>query len=459
MRRLKAVEEKTDQVTEAVEDAEAAASEATTAAATATQAATDAVEALENVTEQAAQAQRDAQSALSTATAARTAANTAQTAAQRAQGTANGAAAQAQSASQNASTAVQRANAAQEAAEAAQGAEAVQAEQQTAEAAKPVQGRYKGAGAVRIAGGKQVKELGLSDEQYRAYKAAEIMAPALGTEIEINESLERDGKAVNGYYDPKTNTLKININAVRGGKKIALYTLGHESTHYVKANAPEQFGRLADFVEAQLGERWSTLTAEKRESLSKLNLLTGMSEEQIADLVREEVVADGMELILTDGKVLEELANQDKSLWETIKEWITETIAKIKEYYGQLNQASKTAQSAKAAQTTGKAVHLGRHLFIDLSQDIPECSDQQILQGLHVLRIHRIRIKLQRLYFSLSVHDDLHGTAAHGRNEFLLLQLLLLFFHLTLHFLRLLHQVVHISRHPAAVAPASLSHT
>lgn len=241
---------------------------------------------------------------------------------------------------------------AQEAAQPAQGAEAVQAEQQTAEATKPVQGRYKGTGAVRIAGGKKVKELGLSDEQYLAYKAAEIMAPALGTEIEINESMERDGKAVNGYYDPKTNTLKININAVRGGKKIALYTLGHESTHYIKANAPEQFGRLADFVEAQLGERWSTLTAEKRESLSKLDLLTGMSEEQIADLVREEVVADGMELILTDGKVLEELAHKDRSLWQTVKSWIKNTIAKIKEYYGQLNRASKTAQTLRETLNT-----------------------------------------------------------------------------------------------------------
>lgn len=240
----------------------------------------------------------------------------------------------------------------QEAAEPAQGAEAVQTEQQTTETAKPVQGRYKGTGAVRIVGGKQVKELGLSDEQYRAYKAAEIMAPALGTEIEINESLERDGKAVNGYFDPKTNTLKININAVRGDKKIALYTLGHESTHYVKANAPEQFGRLADFMETQMGERWSTLTAEKRESLSKLNLLTGMSEEQIADLVREEVVADGMELILTDGKVLKELAHKDRSLWQTVKNWIQNTIAKIKEYYGQLNRASKTAQTLKETLNT-----------------------------------------------------------------------------------------------------------
>ena len=36
-------------------------------------------------------------------------------------------------------------------------------------------------------------------------------------------------------------------------------------------------------------------------------------------MAAEEVVADGMELILTDGKVLEELAREDKTLWEKTK--------------------------------------------------------------------------------------------------------------------------------------------
>ena len=51
-----------------------------------------------------------------------------------------------------------------------------------------------------------------------------------------------------------------------------------------------------------------------------------------------------MELILTDGKVLSELANTDKSLWNKVKAWITDVISKIKKYYGELSGASKTAQ-------------------------------------------------------------------------------------------------------------------
>ena len=65
---------------------------------------------------------------------------------------------------------------------------------------------------------------------------------------------------------------------------------------------------------------------------------------ELNDLAAEEVVADGMELILTDGKVLNELANTDKSLWNKVKEWITDVISKIKKYYGELSGASKTAQ-------------------------------------------------------------------------------------------------------------------
>ena len=51
-----------------------------------------------------------------------------------------------------------------------------------------------------------------------------------------------------------------------------------------------------------------------------------------------------MELILTDGKVLNELANTDQSLWSKVKNWITDIISKIKKYYGELSGASKTAQ-------------------------------------------------------------------------------------------------------------------
>lgn len=240
-------------------------------------------------------------------------------------------------------------NTAQTVQETAQGAQEVKVEQQTAEAAKPVQGRYKGAGAVRIAGGKQVKELGLSDEQYRAYKAAEILAPTTGADIEIHESLEKDGKTANGYYDPATNTIHININAKRGtsGKQIALYTLGHETTHYIREWSPEKYDELASFVMDKLGGDTDSLVSSKADFLRTISDYQNKTDEEIMDLAREDVIADGMELILTDGKVLDELARTDRTLWQKVKAWIENTISKIRKAYADLNQASKTAQTLR----------------------------------------------------------------------------------------------------------------
>ncbi|MBQ2249355.1 MAG: hypothetical protein II326_04195, partial [Clostridia bacterium] len=211
--------------------------------------------------------------------------------------------------------------------------------------AKP-EARKQTKGTVTVSDGMKPNK-DFSDVQYATYKAAGILADSLGLNIEIHKSLERNGKTVNGYYDTGTKVLHVNINAMRDGKQIALYTLGHELTHYIKDWSPDKFNALADFVAEQMGTDMETAVDEKMASLRRLGLLDKKTTEQAAEMAREEVVADGMELILTDGRVLDELAKTDKSLWEKVRDWIKSTVAKIRKYYGELNQASKTAQVLK----------------------------------------------------------------------------------------------------------------
>ncbi len=187
----------------------------------------------------------------------------------------------------------------------------------------------------------------LDDAQFTAYKAAEIMAPALKADIEIHKELKRDGKEVNGYYDLKTNTIHININAVRDGKHIALYTLGHEVTHYIKAWSPKKFYELGDYVMDQLGEGAEKAVRDKLDFLKRNDLVKGLDETEAYDRAYEEVVADGMELVLTDGTVLNELARENKTLWQKIKDRIFEIIEKIKKAYNDLSKTSRTAQILK----------------------------------------------------------------------------------------------------------------
>ena len=68
-----------------------------------------------------------------------------------------------------------------------------------------------------------------------------------------------------------------------------------------------------------MGGDAKTLIDEKVSLLRSMEDYKDFTVAELNDLAAEEVVADGMELILTDGKVLEELAKTDRSLWEKIR--------------------------------------------------------------------------------------------------------------------------------------------
>ena len=53
---------------------------------------------------------------------------------------------------------------------------------------------------------------------------------------------------------------------------------------------------------------------------------------------------EGRGRVLTDGTVLNELARENKTLWQKIKDRIFEIIEKIKKAYGDLSKTSRTAQ-------------------------------------------------------------------------------------------------------------------
>ena len=220
-----------------------------------------------------------------------------------------------------------------------------EARQTTADAKKaPRVKRGAESGVVRVEKGMIIRNL--SDDQYAAYKAAEIIAGATGTDVMFHQTLGKvGGKQAYGYYDMGTGVLHININAMRDGKHIALYTLAHEVTHYVREWSPAKFDALADFVMERLGVDAQTAIMEKLSVLRSAGLIDGsMTIQDAYDLAYEEVIADGMEGVLADGTVLEALAKHDKTLWEKIKAWISNVISKIKKAYGDLSHTSKTAQ-------------------------------------------------------------------------------------------------------------------
>lgn len=174
-----------------------------------------------------------------------------------------------------------------------------------------------------------VNKKAMDGRQWASVGTMKAFAQATGVNVvfyesQANERGEYEG--ANGFY--KNGTLYLDINAGRDrvamGETAILKTAAHEVTHYIKEGSTEQYEVLKNFVVEKL-------TREK--GLSIDDLVTdkqrrepGLSYEEAVD----EVVADACEMMLKDSKAVEQLARENRSLAERIRQWIRKWVRSLK---------------------------------------------------------------------------------------------------------------------------------
>ena len=173
-----------------------------------------------------------------------------------------------------------------------------------------------------------------------AIAAMEMLSKALGVDFWVFESYEKNGRRIyvdengkeytaNGWYDKYG--VHIDLNAGNDGRGVMLYTLAHELTHHIRKYSPEKFMAFADVVMKGYGDR--DISAENliQEQIAKAK--RNGRRDYTYDEAYEDMIADSMEGILADGKVLEKLKGlqeSDPSLWETVKQWAKDVAEKIR---------------------------------------------------------------------------------------------------------------------------------
>ena len=227
------------------------------------------------------------------------------------------------------------------------------------------------------------------------------MAKALGTDIVFHRSMTHAGKTAAGYFDPSDGSIHINVNAMRDGKhNIALYTLGHETVHFIKAWTPGKYTELESFVMEKLGDRAEALMADKRAQLDEMGDLKDLTDAEADALVREEVVADSMEGVLSDGEVLAELQQRNSTLWEKIKTFVTSVIQRVKAAYGDLSGVSKTAQ---VLSETVESLDQVKRLFTESVVDASEARKSAQAEG--VTGVNQGKMQVRQVKTSVSSEE------------------------------------------------------
>lgn len=200
-----------------------------------------------------------------------------------------------------------------------------------AETAKKPSGQTDGTGKVHF----DRKGRTFNETQETGLKTVELLSQLLGNDFYVFESYEKDGHrmyldengeerpAPNGFYDPKTGSVHVDLNAGVDGEGTMLFTLAHELTHFIRDWSQTKFDALSEAVlQMVYREKNIDVTERIREQITKAER---NGRELTADEAHEEMIADSMETILRDGEVLRELMEQvrerDTTLWEKIVQW------------------------------------------------------------------------------------------------------------------------------------------
>lgn len=119
----------------------------------------------------------------------------------------------------------------------------------------------------------------------------------------------------------------ININAGGGSKMLAASTLGHELTHALQDYAGTKYEELAQYIEQSYKSKYGT---SKWNQLIENKLAAGYRREDAIN----EIVANSCSEMLLNSKTIQNLAQENSSLFEEIRTRIGDIVAKIKAAYG-----------------------------------------------------------------------------------------------------------------------------
>ena len=175
-------------------------------------------------------------------------------------------------------------------------------------------------------------------------KVAEYIAKAIGAKIvlyESNEDRTDNKRTENGWYDWSTGTIYLDVNAGDFGDRSMLRTLAHELTHVIQSRSPAEYSALRQFILDKYFDG-------KQELLDRRITEAMKADPNLkAEYAVDEVVADACEMMLRDSEAIKQLYQQDKNLFNRIKDFIDKFVNAIREAFEGVDAYSGAAEDMR----------------------------------------------------------------------------------------------------------------
>ena len=167
----------------------------------------------------------------------------------------------------------------------------------------------------------------LDKRQRASLRFLRDLARVTGLDISVYKSTSgADGTLMgaNGSYVGGRIRVDLNAGAIYEGKledASMLRTVSHELTHFMAETAETEFKELQSF----LVEKLSAWEGHSIQDLvdEKLAVAKSHGRDISTEEALEEVVADGCEMMLRDSKAIRQLAEENRTLFEKVRDWMT----------------------------------------------------------------------------------------------------------------------------------------
>ena len=161
----------------------------------------------------------------------------------------------------------------------------------------------------------------LRGRQVQDVAAMDYIGKALGTTIVYFESV--NDRTDNGFYDNRTGTIYVDINAGEGNNRSMIRTLAHEMTHMLEHTAKAEYASLREFVLNKYFDGNEDLFQQRIDDYLKND-----SRLRPEDAVSE-LIADHCEMMLKDTSAIRQIYEQDRRLFDKIVGFINDVIKAI----------------------------------------------------------------------------------------------------------------------------------
>ena len=224
----------------------------------------------------------------------------------------------------------------------------------------------------------------LSAEQQRNVELAAVIAGLAGKNVELFESqADERGRytSENGSYNPKTNTIRLDVNAGRNNRRDSMAqtalikTMSHELTHDMQKNAPKEYARVRDAVldvlESQENVDLNDLVDAKLAINSRLN----------REAALDEVVADACEGMLRDSNFSQRMQQAHPEAAKTLGQRLRELLGRIIDAIKAAYQGARLSREASMLMREAERYREIADMWAEGTQKAAEVTGREQEQG------------------------------------------------------------------------------